>query len=98
MSVYHWAKSSSIDVMASTIFFSFAMSFLLVENILLKSGLPDFGAEARLPSQPYSPALNVTKAIRSLLIAAIKGTEWLNFGGTTLLNQNLIYSVSLTFR
>jgi len=33
-----------------------------------------------------------------LLIAAIKGTEWLNFGGTTLLNQNLIYSGSLTFR
>lgn len=66
------------------------MSFLLVKNILLKSGLPDFGAEARLPSQPYSSALNVTKAIRSLLIAAIKGTEWLNFGGTTLLNQNFV--------
>ena len=72
--------------------------FSLVKNILLKSGLPDFGTEARLPSQPYSSALNVTKAIRSLLIAAIKGTEWLNFGGTTLLNQNLIYSGSLTFR
>ena len=85
--------------MASTIFFSFAMSFLLAKNILLKSGLPDFGAEARLPSQPYSPAPSVhccflfrrnKKAIRSLLIAAIKGTEWLNFGGTTLLNQNFV--------
>lgn len=73
------------------------MSFLIIKTFY-ESGLPDFGAEARLPSQPYSSALNVTKAIRSLLIAAIKGTEWLNFGGTTLLNQNLIYSGSLTFR
>lgn len=74
------------------------MSFLLALKLFVEIGAVAFRRGCHHIPCAECALLFLFREIKShpiLLIAAIKGTEWLNFGGTTLLNRISFDSGSL---